>query len=861
MASTTQPVIEHVEPHGPAVRPYELSWATIVVVSIAGTKAGLALLLATPLAPVFYDPSQLVGQVAVRDIAWLLPGLVLLLANSRQCRTGSLGVAMILAASRATGGVIPLITDAAPIASFLLYTAPAFLTPYYFGRFLLDFPQPRTGRSARWLWAATRLAAALGTVQLMLHFVRPLVEELNPPRLYLFAVGAIDARVVPFTTYSVLVLVLGLSFVGFRGLLPEDRRRHSRLLIGWASVIVPLSVWVVQLMLSGPDLHALGTAPHWLRLVTVALNFTWTVAPTVVAYYVLEGQSRHVREALQRATLILLNARVLTAAAIGPVMAMIIAAYRQQDHTVSEVFSRTAIAWLAVALASTVLLLRRRALLRAFNRWFFREHQDADAMVFAVTSRIRKSNSIDELAAALREGVDRLVRPYRVVVLVRDESATQFVPLSGSAEPLPSSALLADLLRAGRGVLDTPLAGGTSPMRWLPQDERYWLVDCGARLVVPLHGSDGSLNGLIAVGDRRSGRPYTDEDRRTLTSLAESATLTIEAHSTTGASQGTAPPWRVGLVQRYVRALECERCGQIVEAGATSCPQCGDPLSPSLVPHLLSGKFRFEQRIGRGGMGVVFRATDLALERAVAVKMLPGATPEYSELLRHEARAMAAVTHRHLAVIYSVEAWRGQPLLVCEYMAHGTLADRLAQGGIQIDEVLAIGVSLAEALDVIHARQLLHRDIKPSNIGFDHARVPKLLDFGLAHIAGAGRLAEELRPAARTAGTPLYMSPEAIAGVAASPAGDLWGLHVMLHEAISGRHPFRRHTTEATLEAIINDTAPSLTDTMNVPNVPHISADRAARIASYFARALSKTVHERPQSAGETASALRSLLA
>lgn len=846
---------ELAQPHGPVVRPHQLSWPTTALASLAAVKVFVALLVATPLAPHVFDPSELIAQGAVNTLPWLVPGLLLLLVNSRQCRTGSLGVAMLLTSSRPSGGIISLLSAHVPFLPVMLAFVPAFFAPYYFGRFLLEFPQPRTGPRARWLAAATNLAGIVAAMQFVSIGARPFLERHPAVFAYRIIIGAVDARVAPLTTFSLCVLVLGLSVIDFGGLLPEDRRRHERLYVGWALVIAPLSFWVAQLTILDLRLNVSGGFSRPLNLLTLALNLSWTIAPTVIASRALEGRPGLLRDAMRRGVVILLNARRLALGAIVPITVVGVFAYRRQDQTVSAVFSRTAMAWIAVSAISTLCLLSRRQLLRTFNQWFFREHGDADDTLARITGRMRQSAGIDELVAHLCSGIDRMLRPYRTVMLVRDESATQFVPLSGSAEALPASSLLTDLLRAGRGVLDTPLAGGTSPMRWLPQDERYWLVGCGARLVVPLHGSDGSLNGLIAIGDRRNGRAYTDDDRRWLTSLAEAATMTIEARSKDHGSDANAVAWRVGLVERHRRALECEACGRIVEVGATLCPRCGESLTLSLVPHLLFGKFRFEQRIGRGGMGVVFRATDLTLERSVAVKMLPGATPEYSELLRHEARAMAAVTHRHLAVVYSVEAWRGQPLLVCEYMEHGTLADRLAGGAMPADDALAVGVSVAEALDVIHARQLLHRDIKPSNIGFDHARAPKLLDFGLAHVRGNSRMAAAFPHEARTAGTPLYMSPEAVAGAAPSPAVDLWGLHVMLHEAMTGSHPFRRSTTEATLDAIVRDPAPPLAATGGV------SPDRAIRIAAYFSRALSKTADHRPRTAAETAAALRALMA
>src|SRR5207253_8576282 len=119
----------------------------------------------------------------------------------------------------------------------------------------------------------------------------------------------------------------------------------------------------------------------------------------------------------------------------------------------------------------------------------------------------------------------------------------------------------------------------------------------------------------------------------------------------------------------------------------------------------------------------------------VAIKTLPRVSPEHAMRLRREARAMAAVQHRHLALIYGVETWRGTPLLVVEYLDGGTLADRLKAGPLAIDGVRELGISLCGALHSMHRSGVLHRDIKPSNIGFTREGVPKQLDFGLAMLA------------------------------------------------------------------------------------------------------------------------------
>ena len=200
--------------------------------------------------------------------------------------------------------------------------------------------------------------------------------------------------------------------------------------------------------------------------------------------------------------------------------------------------------------------------------------------------------------------------------------------------------------------------------------------------------------------------------------------------------------------------------------------------------------------------------------------------------------------------MYGVEAWRGQPLLVCEYMERGTLADRLSAGRMSTDDVLALGVDLAEALEMIHGRGLLHRDLKPSNIGFDRTGVAKILDFGLAQLVSSG----DAHARSANAGTPLYMSPEALAGHTPSTRDDLWALHVLLHEAISGRHPFRRDDADEAVRAIRQAEAPRVAPT-------DIPVERRTRIADYFQTALAGDPQRRPRAAAEAAKTIAGLMA
>ena len=217
---------------------------------------------------------------------------------------------------------------------------------------------------------------------------------------------------------------------------------------------------------------------------------------------------------------------------------------------------------------------------------------------------------------------------------------------------------------------------------------------------------------------------------------------------------------------------------------------------------------------------------------------------------------MAAITHPNLALIFGVEVWQGTPILVIEYLAGNTLAERLATGPLGWREALELSLILANTLDRVHSSGFLHRDVKPSNIGFTEEDTPKLLDFGLVHIAQHDLVIWTGDPALNGAetesglsGTPLYMSPEALAGQRSDPTFDLWSLGVVAFEAIAGRHPFERKTPEETFHAIQSGNAIDLRDAQ--PDCPETVAD-------LFEKILARERSRRPSTARELAQWLRS---
>jgi serine/threonine-protein kinase len=215
---------------------------------------------------------------------------------------------------------------------------------------------------------------------------------------------------------------------------------------------------------------------------------------------------------------------------------------------------------------------------------------------------------------------------------------------------------------------------------------------------------------------------------------------------------------------------------------------------PEEPPPERLGQFRVGERIGKGGMGLVYRAVDEKLGREVAIKVLPRAfevDPERRRRFLREARAAATVTHPNLVTIYNVEELEGRVFIAMELVTGSTLRQRLAEGRLLPGQALAIGRQVVAALAAVHQRGIVHRDLKPDNVMLTADGAVKVLDFGLARRSRVADLAQADTQTGdgRISGTPGYMSPEQAAGGAVDACSDVFALGVLLHELCTGRPP------------------------------------------------------------------------
>lgn len=272
------------------------------------------------------------------------------------------------------------------------------------------------------------------------------------------------------------------------------------------------------------------------------------------------------------------------------------------------------------------------------------------------------------------------------------------------------------------------------------------------------------------------------------------------------------------------------------------------------------GPYRVIEELGRGGMGVVYRAEDLRLGRQVALKALP---PEVSlnedriERFRREARSLASLNHPCIVTLYGVEEIDGHLFLAMELVEGKTLGEHIPAGGLAVERFFRLAIPLVDAVSAAHQQSIVHRDLKPGNVMLTAEGRIKVLDFGLAKLqAGAAapdasQLATEALTAAGTViGTASYMAPEQIRGSSADERSDIFSLGIVLYQMATGRHPFRTESQADLLSSILRDDPPSLSTLK--PGLPQ-HLDRILRCA------LDKDPERRFQSAKELRNQLERL--
>ncbi len=479
-----------------------------------------------------------------------------------------------------------------------------------------------------------------------------------------------------------------------------------------------------------------------------------------------------------------------------PIAALVFSLIQERDLPLASIVAgRPGFYLVGLVLAGLGLRYRERA--QAWiDRRFFRSEYDGREILVSLAGRVPYETDPRDLVALVIQQINSALHPDSVAVLAGEgateglsspppgSGAGRLEPVAASrvtASPLRFDSALVTLLRWSDKPLEVLLDDEQSPVGRLPAADRAWLASMQAELLVPIFagGSDPRpFVGLIALGPKRSEEPYTTEDRQLLSGIATQMGLALDLSRLRKRAAESGPGLELMSGEAPTQALSS---GSGIRIGS-----------------VVDNKYRVEEIVGQGGMGAVFRAWDLRLERSVAIKVVRAdllAAPESRVRFRRESMMVARLQHPAIVTVFDYGSLRdGSAFLVMEYVLGEDLRRLLKrEGPLEIPRVTSLLQGIAGGVDAAHKAGIFHRDLKPENILLPESGIgPKVVDFGVAKMTdvAAAPGTSTLTAGGTIVGTPAYMAPEQLRGGTVDGRADVFSLGVMTYEMLTGRLPF-----------------------------------------------------------------------
>jgi serine/threonine-protein kinase len=723
----------------------------------------------------------------------------------------------------------------------IVYVTAAIRTPLLF-TFVALFPRKLIKKL--WIWVLLLACPAAATLYSLYLLARTTYDPAHLTSLVkpwvLVGFGAQS------TVYMIAgILVLLINYWRLDNL--TERRKLRVLIVG--SVIGLASYMPRVLWTSFLEFHPESGA--WLTSAVFDLVTTvgYLVFPLSFAYCILRHRLFDIRIIIRRGLQYAFARRSLLS--VPPFVAglLLLDLVVHGREPLLDILKARGWFYVGIAALAGLAYVRRQSWLSSLDRRFFRDRYDGEKLLHDIADEIRESASIDQVAPSVVARITDALHAQFCALISRGPSDGAYRTIAAS----PPQALYAELSSTNKLVPLVRVFGKPFPVLlaesgWLgqrlPQEDKDFLHDAHIDLIVPVSLTQGQTEVLLVLGSKRSEEPYSTEDIRLLETVASSMALLL--------ARGP-----VGL--SHVVFEECPRCGNCYDTGTIRCPTDNVTLTLIPNPRLLADRYRLDGRLGQGGMGKVYRATDISLDRSVAVKMIREeflAEPSALERFSRECRVAGSLSHPNLVTVHDFGVDSAQrAFLVMELLEGITLRKELQMHArLAPERILRIFEPLCAGLEAAHNRGLVHRDLKPENIFLVRAsasEVVKITDFGIAKFLP--RVADETSDT--FTGVPLgtlrYMSPEQLRAGNLSRGWDLWALGVIAYEVLCGIHPFATAEIAKLPSAILDaDVTPV---TSYLPDAPPSWHD-------FFRHALAPQESDRPTSVTVFWSALKSSL-
>lgn len=601
---------------------------------------------------------------------------------------------------------------------------------------------------------------------------------------------------------------------------PDQRRRIKWIVYGTAAGALPGVVFFLSfVILSSIGAGYLPSSSNFQNLLALS-NISGGAIPITFGYAILKHRVFDINVVVRRSVQYLLAKNVLRAILSLPLLALAYAVVSNPNKTVAEILFHNSI-YLYLMAAVAVSMKYRRQLREWIDRKFFREAYDSERLLLGLVDEIKEIDSLAEISRLVSNEVEAALHPKHIYAFYREEEKRDLAlgySSGGSSQNLriPASYRLLRLMESETSAQEYPLPHKDL----LPKDEKDWLDGLEISLIVPMNGSDGALVGLLLLAEKKSEEPYTPSDRKLLEIVASQMAIVYENVWLKDRVDKERKTKREVLARLEGQAInlvrECPSCGACFDSSAELCETDHTELTLSLpVERTIEGKYRLDRLLGRGGMGAVYEAMDLRLDRKVAIKIMLGSMFGDRTALRRferEARASARLNHPNIITAYDYGVTGAEGAYLVMEMVNGFNM----RSAIEKEQVIAPAVAagwfdqVLEGMKSAHKSGIVHRDLKPENILIsrteDESALIKILDFGLAKVLQLDLSDQKTMTARGTVlGTFGYMSPEQLAGEEVDERSDIFAIGVMVVEALTGRRPFSGKTYAELLRSVTHD--------------------------------------------------------
>ena len=722
-----------------------------------------------------------------------LAGAAVLMMLGAHGTTATLATLALIATAAANSGPLLGSHQALPVIGPILLWFNWLITPVSFpliGLAVLFFPS-RAPILDRYRWIVPAVIAACVPMLIIGITSAAFLSGVDGalPALSWFATHGwtFEASFAFCLAVNVLIVVEGIQ--RYRVNLDADERRRIQIVVFTG---VP-AVFAYALKTGIPLLLGLLGRPIQLPWPIEAFLQAMVLLPAFGLPYAVAV--RHVfspRTVLRRGLQYALARRTLAALVALPVIALIASLVQQRDQSLAMIVTGRPLFYLFFLALLGLGLKYRVTAQRWLDKQFFRAEYDAREILVSLAGRVPYEADPRDLVAMVVTQIDSALHPESLAVLASDAptgsnpsgTLMPVAALRAEATPLSMESGITTLLRWSDKPLEVFLDDDQSQVSRLPPADRTWLQSMNAALLVPIFagGSDPRpFVGLIALGPKRSEEPYTPEDRELLRGIAVQMGVALD------------------LSRLRRQASPMGAAGS--DASQTFTPtviRSGGGGSGMAVGAVVDNKYRVDAVIGQGGMGAVFRAWDLRLERPVAIKVVRAdllGDPDSRARFRRESQIVARLQHPAIVTVFDYGTLPdGAAYLVMEFVPGEDLRRVLKrEGRLSAARTADLLGGICAGVESAHKSGIFHRDLKPENILLPESGTgPKVLDFGVAKLTTTSNATDggTLTAGGTVVGTPAYMSPEQLRGDTVDARTDVYSLGVMTFEMLLARLPY-----------------------------------------------------------------------